>query len=65
MSDFIKGYLVIPNTVLDTGQVRYFSESLSNIKVYTSLRRILNQLVIEQRMLEQDIDIALVGTLSK
>ena len=65
MSDFIKGYLVIPNTVLDTGQVRYFSESLSNIKVYTSLRRILNQLVIEQRMLEQNIDIALVGTLSK
>ena len=65
LSKFIVGYVVIPSTVVDSGQVRYFSESLSNIKIYTSLRRILNQLVIEQRMLDQDIDIALVGKLSK
>ena len=65
LSKFIDGYLVIPSTVVDSGQVRYFSESLSNIKIYTSLRRILNQLVIEQRMLDQDIDIALVGKLSR
>jgi len=65
LSKFIDGYLVIPSTVVDSGQVRYFSESLSNIKIYTSLRRILNQLVIEQRMLDQDIDITLVGELSK
>ena len=65
LSKFIDGYLVIPSTVIDSGQVRYFSESLSNIKIYTSLRRILNQLVIEQRMLDQDIDITLVGKLSK
>ena len=56
---------MIPSTVVDSGQVRYFSESLSNIKIYTSLRRILNQVVIEQRMLDQDIDIALVGKLSR
>ena len=65
LSKFIDGYIVIPRTVVDSGQVRYFSESLSNIKIYTSLRRILNQLVIEQRMLDQDIDIALVGKLSR
>ena len=65
LTKFIDGYVVIPSTVVDSGQVRYFSESLSNIKIYTSLRRILNQLVIEQRMLDQDIDIALVGKLSK
>ena len=65
LSNFIDGYVVIPSTVVDSGQVRYFSESLSNIKIYTSLRRILNQLVIEQRMLDQDIDIALVGQLSR
>ena len=65
LSKFIDGYVVIPSTVVDSGQVRYFSESLSNIKIYTSLRRILNQLVIEQRMLDQDIDIALVGKLSR
>ena len=65
LSKYIDGYVVIPSTVVDSGQVRYFSESLSNIKIYTSLRRILNQLVIEQRMLDQDIDITLVGKLSR
>ena len=65
LSKFIDGYIVIPSTVVDSSQGRYFSESLSNIKIYTSLRRILNQLVIEQRMLDQDIDIALVGKLSR
>jgi len=65
LSKKIDGYMVIPGTVVDTGQVRYFSQSLSNIKIYTSLRRTLNQLVIEQRMLDQDIDISLVGELSR
>jgi len=65
LSKFIDGYVVIPSAVVDSGKVRYFSESLSNIKIYTSLRRILNQLVIEQRMLDEDIDITLVGKLSK
>ena len=65
LSKQIDGYMVIPRTVVDTGQVRYFSQSLSNIKIYTSLRRTLNQLVIEQRMLDQDIDISLVGELSR
>ena len=61
----LDGYLFIPNSVLDTGQVNYYSKSLSNIKVYTNLRRTLNQLVIEQRMLNQNIDLQLVGQLSK
>ncbi len=65
LSDNIDGYLFIPKSILDTGQVNYFSKSLSNIKVYTSLRRTLNQLVIEQRMLDQNIDLILVGELSK
>ena len=47
----IDGYLVIPNSILDTGRVKYFSQSLSNIKIYNNLRRTLNQLVIEKRML--------------
>ena len=65
LSKQIDGYMVIPRTVVDSGQVRYFSQSLSNIKIYTSLRRTLNQLVIEQRMLDQNIDISLVGELSR
>ena len=65
LSQQLDGYMVVPTTVLDTGQVRYFSQSLSNIKIYTSLRRTLNQLVIQQRMLDQNIDISLVGELSR
>ena len=61
----IDGYLAIPNTILDTGRVKYFSQSLSNIKIYNNLRRTLNQLVIEQRMLNQKIDISIVGQLSR
>ena len=61
----IDGYLVIPNSILDTGRVKYFSQSLSNIKIYNNLRRTLNQLVIEQRMLNQKIDISIVGQLSR
>ena len=59
LSQQLDGYMIVPTTVLDTGQVRYFSQSLSNIKIYTSLRRTLNQLVIQQRMLDQNIDISL------
>ena len=55
----------IENSILDSGKVSYYSKSLSNIKIYSSLRRILNQLVIEQRLLNQKIDVALVSNLSK
>tara|TARA_Y100001970_G_scaffold289635_1_gene420656 strand:- start:1606 stop:2832 length:1227 start_codon:yes stop_codon:yes gene_type:complete len=65
LNEQIDGYMVISQSILDTGKVRYFSQSLSNIKIYTSLRRILNQLVVEQRMINQNIDISLVGQLSK
>jgi len=61
----ILGYLSIPKMVLDTGKVKYFSESLSNIKIYKGLSRTLNQAVIEQRMIEQNIDVSLIGKLSR
>ena len=59
------GYLFIPNDILESGVVNYYSHSLSNIKLYNQLRRSLNQIVIENRMIEQNIDVALVGSLSK
>ena len=55
----------IPMTILDSGRVSYYSRSLSNIKIYTNLRRVLSQLVVEQRMLNQNIDLDLVKNLSK
>ena len=65
LSKGIGGYIFIPSSVLDTGQINYYSLSLSNIKIYSNLRRTLNQVVIEQRMLDQNIDVALVGQMSR
>ena len=59
------GYLLIPNDILTSGIVRYFSHSLSNIKLYNQLRRSLNQIVIEERMINKNIDVTLVRELSK
>ena len=61
----LDGYLFIPTSILDTGAVHYFSHSLSNVKLYGQLRRTLNQVVIEERMISQNIDIDLVGTLTR
>ena len=45
--------------------VKSLEKEHDNIKIYTNLRRTLNQLVIEQRMIDQNIDVSLVGALSK
>jgi len=61
----IDGYMVVPNSVVDSSKVNYYSQSLSNLKIYTALRRTLSQLVIEQRMINEKIDINLVSQLSR
>ena len=65
LSKSIDGYLFIPETITDTGQVKYYSLSLSNLKIYTQLRRTLNQVVVQQRMVEQNIDASLGSQLSR
>ena len=55
LNNSIDAYMYINSSILDTGEVSYYSRSLSNIKIYTNLRRVLNQLVVEQRMLNQNI----------
>ena len=65
VSKSIDGFMIIPSSVTDTGEVEYYSLSLSNIKIYSQLRRVLNQVVIEQRMIDQNIDMSLVGQLSR
>ena len=59
------GYLFIPKDVLTFGAVNYFSHSLSNIKLYNQLKWSLNQIVIEERMINNNIDPEIVGELSK
>ena len=61
----IEGYLFISNTILDTGNANYYSLSLSNIKIYSNLKKILNQVVIEKRMLKSGIDISIINQLSQ
>ncbi len=58
-------YLFIPDDILNSGIVSYYSHSLSNIKLYNQLRRSLNQAVIEERMIQKNIDVTLVGQLSR
>ena len=65
LNNGIDAYMYINSSILDTGEVSYYSRSLSNIKIYTSLRRVLNQLVVEQRMLNQNLDLELVKKLNK
>lgn len=65
LSKNIDAYMHIPITILDTGRVSYYSRSLSNIKIYTNLRKVLSQIVVEQRMLNQNIDLDLIKSLSK
>ena len=50
---------------MDTGYANYYSLSLSNIKIYTNLKRVLNQVVIEKRMIDANIDVSLIGRLSQ
>ena len=57
----IEGYLFISNTILDTGNANYYSLSLSNIKIYSNLKKILNQVVNEKRMLKSGIDISIIN----
>tara|TARA_S200000501_G_C20872196_1_gene764834 strand:- start:1587 stop:2813 length:1227 start_codon:yes stop_codon:yes gene_type:complete len=64
-SKSLDGYLSIPSTVTIKGNVQYYSHSLSNIKIQSQLRRTLNQIVIEQRMINNKIDIDVVGKLSQ
>ena len=65
LNKVIEGYLFIPKSILDTGYANYYSLSLSNINVYTNIKRILNQVVIEKRMLDSNIDVSLIGRLSQ
>ena len=61
----IDGYLSIPATITNNGIVQYYSNSLSNIKIHSQLRGALNQIVIEQRMINNKIDVDVVGKLSQ
>ena len=65
LKKIIDGYLFIPESILDTGYANYYSLSLSNIKIYTNLKRVLNQVVIEKRMIDANIDVSLIGQLSQ
>ncbi len=65
LSKKIEGYIYIPEKILESEEIKYFSKSLSDMKIYSNLRSLLNQVVIEQRMINQNIDVSEVSQLSK
>lgn len=65
LSKKILGYIYLPDDMLESGEVRYYSKSLSDIKIYSNLKSTLNQIVIEQRMINRKIDISTVKELSE
>lgn len=65
LSKTIEGFIFIPENILGSEEIRYYSKSLSDIKIYSNLRSVLNKVVIEQRMINQEIDVSIVSQLSE
>ncbi len=52
----IEGYLLVPATVYDSGQVEYRSENVSNIRVLERMSRTIEEVVVEKRLAEHGFD---------
>ena len=61
----IQGYLSISPNILDSGQVEYYSLSLSNIRQYSNLKNALQNTVINHRLDRAGIDASLIKQLNE
>jgi len=61
----IQGYLSVSPNILDSGQVEYYSLSLSNIRQYSNLKNALQNTVINHRLDRAGIDISLIKQLNE
>ena len=61
----IQGYLSISPNILDSGQVEYYSLSLSNIRQYSNLKNALQNAVINHRLDRAGIDVSLIKQLNE
>ena len=61
----IQGYLSVSPNILDSGQVEYYSLSLSNIRQYSNLKNALQNTVINHRLDRAGIDVSLIKQLNE
>ena len=61
----IQGYLSVSPNILDSGQVEYYSLSLSNIRLYSNLKNALQKTVINYRLDRAGIDLSLIKQLNE
>ena len=61
----IQGYLSVSPNILDSGQVEYYSLSLSNIRQYSNLKNALQNTVINHRLDRAGIDASLIKQLNE
>ena len=61
----IQGYLSVSPNILDSGQVEYYSLSLSNIRQYSNLKNALQNTVINHRLDRAGIDLSLIKQLNE
>jgi ABC-2 type transport system permease protein len=59
----IEGYFFIPRSVYDSGNVEYRSENVGNIKLQERFTRAIENVVMEKRFKDQNIDPALMKKL--
>jgi len=61
----IQGFMIIPVDVLDTGKIQYYSKNVSNFSVNERLSRGISGIVNRIRLEKQNLDPALIHTLTK
>jgi ABC-2 type transport system permease protein len=59
----IDGYFLVPKTVYDSGSVEYRAENVGNIKLQERFSRTFEEVVMEKRFKDQNIDPALMKKL--
>lgn len=59
----MEGYFFIPKSVYDSGKVEYRSENVGNIKLQERFSRAIEDVVMEKRFAEQNIDPSLMKKL--
>ena len=59
----IEGYFLVPRSVYDSGKVEYLAENVGNIKLQERFSRAIEDVVMEKRFRDQNIDPSLMKKL--
>ena len=64
-SSVINAYLVIPEVVLDSSRVFYYSLNVGNLKDQSELNQTINEIIAEHRLVKAGLDPALIRDMMK